>query len=169
MGNGDYHNHFCIYCGAKLDEGQHFCTQCGKAVPREEKPVNAIISKYTGEVDRLEQEYDLKQSKAIELLNKLFDSTHASYNRFLSAITKSNQLFANQVKIARKMLEMDDMNNVVEHELQNKIRTLQSFIDKMEDLINELVIQMSSNKEDSEDIENLFSDMDDLINSVKDY
>ena len=39
----------------------------------------------------------------------------------------------------------------------------------MEDLINELVIQLSSNKQDNDDINNLFRDMDDLIDSVKDY
>ena len=39
----------------------------------------------------------------------------------------------------------------------------------MEDLINELIIHMSSNREDTEDINALFDDMDDLIDSVKDY
>lgn len=163
------HNHFCIYCGARLVPGQNFCSQCGKAVVREEKPVGVVLSKYSAEVDRLEQEYNLKQSKAIELVNKLFEPSHMSYNKFLSAITKSNQLFANQLKITRKMLELDNNNHTVEHEIENKIKTLQTFIDKMEDLTNELVIQMSSNKKDDGEINNLFSDMDDLIHSVKDY
>ena len=57
----------------------------------------------------------------------------------------------------------------VEKELENKLVTLQTFIDKMEDLINELIIHMSSNREDTEDINALFDDMDDLIDSVKDY
>jgi hypothetical protein len=39
----------------------------------------------------------------------------------------------------------------------------------MEELINELVIQLSSNKKDNDDINDLFKDMDDLIDSVKDY
>ena len=53
--------------------------------------------------------------------------------------------------------------------IENKIVTLNTFIDKMEDLINELVIQLSSNKDDDEDINALFNDMDDLIDSVKNY
>lgn len=169
MAIDENHNHFCIYCGARLVPGQNFCSQCGKAVVREEKPVGVVLSKYTDEVDRLEQEYNLKQSKATELVNKLFEPSHMSYNKFLSAITKSNQLFTNQLKITRKMLELDNNNHTVEHEIENKIKTLQTFIDKMEDLTNELVIQMSSNKKDDEEINNLFSDMDDLIHSVKDY
>lgn len=39
----------------------------------------------------------------------------------------------------------------------------------MNDLIDEMVIRLSSNEYDIEDINNLFEDMDDLIDSVKDY
>lgn len=163
------HNHFCIYCGARLEEHQNFCIQCGKKVVQDETPVKVNVSKYVDEVDRLEQEYNIKQSRATELVNKLFDPNHMSYDKFSSAITRSNQLFANQVIIARKMLEFDDETQIIEHEIVNKIKTLNSFIDKMGNLTDELVIQMSSNKEDNEDIENLFDEMDDLINSVKDY
>ena len=163
------HNHFCIYCGARLEEHQNFCIQCGKKVVQDETPVKVNVSKYVDEVDRLEQEYNIKQSRATELVNKLFDPNHMSYDKFSSAITRSNQLFANQVIITRKMLEFDDETQIIEHEVKNKIKTLKSFIDKMGNLTDELVIQMSSNKEDNDDIENLFEEMDDLINSVKDY
>ena len=166
----DDHNHFCIYCGAKLELGQHFCTQCGKEVIHEEAPSPIIKSKYADEIDRLEQEYDLKQNRAKELVGKLFDPTHMAYDKFSSSILKSNQLFINQIKIARKMLELDEGNNpLLESEIKEKIQVLETFIDKMEDLINELVIQLSSNKNDTDDINNLFNDMDDLIDSVKDY
>ena len=66
------------------------------------------------------------------------------------------------------MMEIDD-SSLVNVEIENKIKTLNTFVDKMEDLINELVIQLSSNQKDNEDIDNLFKDMDDLIDSVKDY
>ena len=39
----------------------------------------------------------------------------------------------------------------------------------MNDLIDGMVIRLSSNEHDIEDINNLFEDMDDLIDSVKDY
>ena len=174
---GETHNHFCIYCGAKLGEGQNFCSQCGKAVVHEEKPVvheekpiNVPVSKYSSEIDRINQEYDLKQSRATTLVNKLFDPNHMAYNKFSSSIEKSNELFHNQLLIARKMVELDnDDSPVIKQEIESKINTLQTFVDKMDDLINELVIQLSSNKKDEEDINNLFNDMDDLIHSVKDY
>ena len=164
------HNHFCIYCGAKLVPNQHFCTQCGKEVYHESEPAAVkTTQEYELKIDEIEEDYNSKQARAKDLVGKLFDPTHISYSKFNSAITKSNQLFANQLAIARKMLELDENNNLVEGEIENKIRTLNTFVDKMEDLIDELVIHLSSNKKDDEDINNLFKDMDDLINSVKDY
>jgi paraquat-inducible protein B len=93
-----------------------------------------------------------------------------AYERFTTSITKSNNLFSIQVDVARKMAELDTSESpFVIRELDTKIETLQAFIDKMEDLTNELIIHMSSNKKDNDDIHNLFNDMDDLIDSVKDY
>lgn len=167
----DNHNHYCIYCGARLDPNQHFCSQCGKEVYHEpEMPKIQIPSKYEEEVNKIEQEYNLKQGRATELVEKLFDPSHMSYQKFTAAIKKSNGLFDNQLTVTRKMIELDDGNNaIIEKEINGKIKTLNTFIDKMEDLINELVIQLSSNKDDDEDINALFNDMDDLIDSVKDY
>ncbi len=169
MTSQDNHNHFCIYCGARLVANQHFCTQCGKKVyhgPQTE--VVRVSSKYESQVNRIEEDYNLKQSRASELVEKLFEPNHASYSRFTSAIRKSNQLFYNQLQITRKMIELDD-SGLVDDEIENKIGLLNTFVDKMEDLINELVILLSSNKKDNDDVNDLFSDMDDLIDSVKNY
>ena len=68
------------------------------------------------------------------------------------------------------MVELDvDNNELVEKEIENKISILSSFVDKMNELINELIIHIGSNKKDDDDINNLFNDMDDLINSIKNY
>lgn len=166
----DNHTHFCIYCGARIDAGQNFCAECGKPVYRQESSVKKVPSKYAAKIDDLEKEYDTKQNRAMELVGKLFEPDHMAYVRFKSSITKSNNLFDIQVGIARKMAEMDfDDNPFIEKELEAKIKTLETFIDKMEDLTNELIIHLSSNKKDNDDINSLFKDMDDLIDSVKDY
>lgn len=166
----DNHNHFCIYCGARIDSAQNFCSECGRPVFKKESEVKRPPSEYENKIAELENEYDIKQAKAKELVEKIFDPSHMAYQRFTSSITKSNNLFSTQLDIAKKMAEMDmNKSPFVEKELQNKLETLQAFIDKMEDLINELIIHMGSNKEDTTDINNLFKDMDDLIDSVKDY
>lgn len=166
----DTHTHFCIYCGARIDPGQNFCAECGKPVYREESAVKKAPSKYDAKIDELEKEYNIKQSRATELVEKLFDPNHMAYERFSASITKSNNLFDIQVGIARKMAEIDANDNpFVVKEMEGKLNTLQTFIDKMDDLTNELIIHLSSNKKDNDDINNLFNDMDDLIDSVKDY
>ena len=94
----DNHNHFCIYCGAKLDPGQHFCSQCGKEVYHNPEPQRVHTpSKYVEEVNGIEQEYDLKQKRATELVEKLFDPSHMSYQKFTATIRKSNGMFDNQL------------------------------------------------------------------------
>lgn len=166
----DNHNHFCIYCGAKIDFDQNFCSECGKPVYRKEPEVKKVSAEYDNKIAELEGEYDIKQAKAKELVEKIFDPNHMAYQKFTSSITKSNNLFSTQVDIAKKMAEMDiNENPFVEKELDNKLVTLQAFIDKMDELIDELIIHMGSNKEDTNDINNLFNEMDDLIDSVKDY
>ena len=166
----DNHNHFCIYCGAKLDFGQNFCCECGKPVYKREPEIRRVPSEYEEKIAEMENEYDIRQARAMELVEKIFDPNHMAYQRFKSSITKSNNLFSTQIDIAKKMAEMDfNKNPFVEKELDSKMATLQAFIDKMDDLINELIIHMGSNKEDTNDINNLFKDMDDLIDSVKDY
>lgn len=176
MSSQDNHNHFCIYCGARIDGNENFCSECGRPIYKEEPkvPEEQVIKKapseYDSKITKLEQEYNIKQKKATELVEKLFDHDHLTYERFTTSITKSNNLFSIQVDIARKMDEMDAYENpFVIKELDAKMTTLETFIDKMEDLINELIIHMSSNKKDNDDINNLFNDMDDLIDSVKDY
>ena len=166
----DNHNHFCIYCGEKLIPNQQFCQKCGKSVYHENSPDLETTSKFDGELLKIEQEYNLKQSRASDFVKKIFDPSHMAYEKFLSAIQRSNQLFTNQLMVTRKMVQLDvDENELVEKEIENKINILQTFIDKMDELINELVIHLSNNKKDSDDIDNLFSDMDDLIDSVKNY
>ena len=164
----DNHNHFCIYCRAKLVPNQHFCSQCGKEVYHDSTQTVKTPSRYESKVKQIEKEYNSKQARASELVEKLFDPSHMSYSKFTAAIKRSNQLFANQLKITQKMMELDS-SEIVNRQLEDKIRVLNTFVDKMEELINELVIQLSSNKDDDDDINALFKDMDDLIGSVKDY
>ena len=85
-------------------------------------------------------------------------------------MAQRDNLFDIQVGIAKKMAEMDvDDNPFIVKEMEAKLKTLQTFVDKMEDLTNELIIHLSSNEKDNDDINCLFNDMDDLIDSVKDY
>ena len=46
---------------------------------------------------------------------------------------------------------------------------MKKIIDQIEDLTNELVINISSSGESTDEVKNLLDDMENLIESVKDY
>ena len=55
----DSHNHFCIYCGAKLVPNQHFCSQCGHEVYHEPKAdVVRAPSRYRSKINEIENDYN---------------------------------------------------------------------------------------------------------------
>ena len=64
---------------------------------------------------------------------------------------------------------MDSPREKVIKELEEKIKDLETIIEKLNDLINELIISSKDSKKSDDEIQNLFKDMDDLIDSVKKY
>jgi hypothetical protein len=78
-------------------------------------------SRYESKVKEIEQDYNSKQAKARELVEKLFDPSHMSYSKFTAAIEKSNQLFANQLKITQKMMELESRNSFLP--FKSKVKT----------------------------------------------
>ena len=69
------------------------------------------------------------------------------------------------------MIELsDEYSDKIAEELKNKINVLQEIIGKMNDLQSELIISISNADDDGdEEIKNLIDEMNELINSVKDY
>jgi len=57
----------------------------------------------------------------------------------------------------------------VHDELENKIEAMKKIINQIEDLTNELVINISSSGDSTDEVKNLLDDMENLIESVKDY
>ena len=59
----DNHNHFCIYCGAKIDFDQNFCSECGKPVYRKEPEVKKVSAEYDNKIAELEVEKNKIEGK----------------------------------------------------------------------------------------------------------
>ena len=178
-------DNFCIYCGFKLFPEDHFCPNCGKKLddvaeaPKKStkyepsKVVDGIDlsqvnkakkttqnnysshdkTKYTtttpdytiykNQVKQLKETYETKEKKVLELLEKKFPSGQMSYYRFSEKIAK---------------------------ELKNKIKILQQIVGKLNDLQSELIISISNGDDEGhEEIKNLIDEMNELIDSVKNY
>ena len=126
--------------------------------------------KYADEIEELKATYDSKEIAVRKLIEQRFEPPQITYERFMTIIDKSHDLFYHEAESALNItrLAVEDTPRV-ENEIQNKINTLKSIIDQIEDLTNELVINISSDDKSNEDVKNLVDDMENLIDSVKDY
>lgn len=162
---------YCINCGFKLNVDDNFCPNCGVKVGDDNSEVimdDDFFLKYKIKIENLKEEYDLKVSKAIELIKKEFDPLEISYNDFISTLNNSNNIFYNNVEVALDIIELSSNPSVkIKNELDNKINTLNEIINKLEDFIDELIIHIAEGSE--KEVKNLTKELDDLIDSVKDY
>ena len=191
-------DNFCIYCGFKLFPEDHFCPNCGKKLDEADvKPNNSFnttksnttsnrrsttttttsnttsqnYSYYKKQVDDLKKTYESKEEKVLELLEKKFPNGQMTYGRFRGEVDVCRVNFFKEAEIAENMINLsDEYSEKIADALKEKISTLQSIVAKMNDLQSELIISISNGDDGSdEEIDNLIKEMNELIDSVKDY
>ena len=187
-------DNFCIYCGFKLFPEDHFCPNCGKKLDEADvKPNNTFntttsntssttttttsnntsqnYSYYKKQVEDLKKTYETKEEKVLELLEKKFPNGQMTYARFRGEVDVCRVNFFKEAEAAENMINLSDgYSEKIADALKEKISTLQSIVAKMNDLQSELIISISNGDDGSnEEIDNLIKEMNDLIDSVKDY
>ena len=191
-------DNFCIYCGFKLFPEDHFCPNCGKKLDEADvKPNNSFnttksnttsnrrsttttttsnttsqnYSYYKKQVDDLKKTYESKEEKVLELLEKKFPNGQMTYGRFRGEVDVCRVNFFKEAEAAENMINLsDEYSEKIADALKEKISTLQSIVAKMNDLQSELIISISNGDDGSdEEIDNLIKEMNELIDSVKDY
>lgn len=138
--------------------------------PKIEDPGLESLRKYQKEIEELKVVYDAKEDVVKGLIEKRFQPPQITYDRFMSTINKCHELFYMEADSALNItrLAAEDTPRVDE-EIEHKIETLKSLIDQIEDLTNELVINISSDSKSNDDVKDLIDDMENLIESVKEY
>lgn len=174
-------DNFCIYCGFKLFPEDHFCPNCGaKLDDDKEKPNKSSkyeSSKsydyqfYKNQIDNLKETYETKEKKVLELLEKKFPQGQMSYYRFREEVDICRVNFYKEAETALNMINLsDEYSDKVIKEIKNKIKTLESIVNKINELQSELIIRLSNSDEDSDnEIDDLINEMNELIDSLKDY
>ena len=187
-------DNFCIYCGFKLFPEDHFCPNCGKKLDEADvKPNNTFnttssttsssttttttntasqnYSYYKKQVEDLKKTYETKEEKVLELLEKKFPNGQMTYGRFRGEVDVCRVNFFKEAEAAENMINLSDgYSEKIADALKEKISTLQSIVAKMNDLQSELIISISNGDDGSnEEIDNLIKEMNELIDSVKDY
>ena len=141
--------------------------------PVEETPVinlDAPLKRYEDQVKNLKVEYDTKENVVVNLIEKSFAPPQITYDKFMDAVKNCTKVFNYQVDSALNIVQLATRETPrIDTELENKITNMKAIISQIDDLTNELIINLSSNKDSNADVENLFDDMKDLIDSVKKY
>ena len=114
------------------------------------------------------EKIEKKEKVAREVIEKKFTPPQITYTRFISMVDKSSEVFAKESESALNILHLATEDSPrIDRELDSKIGIMESIIDKIDDLTNELILSMDSSKDG--DVDNLIEDMEGLISSVKDY
>lgn len=142
-----------------------------KTQAKTEKPKEEVIpefSDYLKKLKELKNVYQKKDASTRKLIEKRFEPPQLTYTRFISTVDKSGEMFAHQHDSAMSIISLaSEESPRITRELDSKIDIMESLIDRLDDLANEIVVSMESS--DSEDVSNLIDDMENLIKSVRDY
>lgn len=128
------------------------------------------FKQYSNQVNDLKEEYHIKDEKVRQLVEKAFQPPQLTYDNFISYLDQCNTLFNNQVNVIETIFDLASENsNELDKEIGEKINILKLIIDKIDLLKNELILLIGKSGSDDEDISNLLEEMENLIESVKNY
>lgn len=128
------------------------------------------LKKYEGEINNLKVLFDVKEGVVRDLIKKRFEPPQITYDRFISMVDKAHKMFYNQVDSSLSIISLATEDSPrIRDELESKIANMKTIINQVEELTNELVINISSDDQSEEEIKILLDDMENLIDSVKDY
>ena len=134
----------------------------------QEPEVIPKFQQYEDKVNALTKEFKTKEKVAREVIEKKFTPPQITYTRFISMVDKASEVFNRESESALNILHLATEDSPrIDKELDSKIGIMESIIDKIDDLTNELILSMDSSKD--HDVDNLIDDMEGLISSVKDY
>ena len=117
---------------------------------------------------KLKQEFNLKIKKLKKLIVEDFTDSKTTQDYFMGHIDYCEKIFNEKLAIINKIIEFEsDDIEFIENQIENNVEALKLIIEKINDLSNEIIASIGSmNKKE---IENVLEEMDNLINSVREY
>lgn len=128
------------------------------------------LKMYENEIKNLKVAFEVKEKVVRNLIEKLFEPPQLTYDKFIATVDSCSKIFNNQADSSLEIIELavDDTPGI-RRELDNKINIMKRIINQIEDLTNELVINISSDSHSKDEVDVLLEDMENLVDSVKDY
>lgn len=126
---------------------------------------------YKSQIEDLKSLYDVKEKIAKELIEKRFEPPQLTYDKFITSANNCTDLFNNQADVTLNMINLaTEHTPEMDYEIETRIKILKSIIEKIDSLTNALVINIGqSQSEEDKEINILLEDMENLIDSIKEY
>ena len=125
---------------------------------------------YNTEINDLKDTFNQKEEALNNLINQRFAKEELSYDRFLDVVKDCHKLFYHHADSALSIIGLaPEYSERLDETVKEKIEILNSIIDEMNNLIEEFILHDGDDEKSEEDLKELFVNMDNLINSVKDY
>ena len=144
-------------------------------VSKPKEPVKSDFSdakadiRYGYDFLKLKQEFNIKIRKLKKLVLEDFTESRITKDYFMSHIDYCEKIFNDQLAVIDKIIEFDsDDCEFTENQIENNVEVLKQIIEKINDLTNEIIISICS-PDNKREIGILLEEMDNLINSVKEY
>lgn len=128
------------------------------------------LKAYKDQILELKDTFKSKEADFDKVLNKRFRSGELTYGRFKTVVNDCHELFNSQADSALTIINLaPNYSDRIEESVKSKIDLLKSLISEMDNLIEELILNDGLPEKSDEEIDHLFSNMHDLIDSVDDY
>lgn len=128
------------------------------------------LKRYGKQVNDLKKLYEVKEKLAIGMIENRFSPSELTYDKFMTTMNSCSSLFYEQIESTLNIINLATEDTPkVEYEIKKRIDILKLLIEKVDELTNELVLNMNSLEKDSDEVKYLVEDMENLIESVKDY
>ena len=132
--------------------------------------INPKFIEYERQILKIKQEFSYKKIKATELIEKRFAPPQITYDKFISTVENVDKVFMSESETALDMIRYsNEYSEDMDAQIKIRIKTLKLFSKQIDDLTKELLINMSNDSNSDETIKNLINQMDNLIDSVKEY
>ena len=118
-----------------------------------------------------EKKFNEKEKNAMELIEQRFAPPQLTYTRFKRIVDDSHETFYSQLSAGKRILDLStEYSTKIEDELKNKVLVLNSIIQGLDKLSEELVLNISKQESESDnEIDELFEEFSRVTSSVKAY
>ncbi|WP_295722150.1 hypothetical protein [uncultured Methanobrevibacter sp.] len=134
----------------------------------EDGPLNSLQS-FRKEAYNLKVLFDVKENSVKDLIEKKFDPPQITYDKFITLVDNSHFVFYKQYDAIIDITQFaSEDNEDVRKELNLKLQNMKDIINYIEELTNELVLNINDDNS-NEEVKELLEEMENLVDSVKEY